>query len=124
MIAPTRASTCSRWLARDWPAIRMTPAEGGVRLTSIRMTVVLTAPLWPRNPDVGSAGTVRLRSETAVREPKRLVSPRVSIMGGAVVIGQASGAVGRAGIGGKNGSAAAGIVLSAGPPVTGRSGPR
>src|ERR1035441_7372455 len=113
-MAPTRASTCSRWPARDWPAIRMVPADGWVRLTSIRMTVVLPAPLWPRNPNAQPAGTVRLKSETAVRKPKRLVSPRVSMMGGAVVMGQASGAVGLAGIGRKDGSSLVGTVLSSG----------
>jgi hypothetical protein len=63
------------------------------------MTVVFPAPLWPRNPNAQPAGTVRLMSETVVREPKRLVSPRVSRMGGAVVMGQASRLAGLARIG-------------------------
>src|SRR6185437_2997972 len=86
MMAPTWASACSRCSARDRPAIRIVPAEGLVRLTSIRITVVLPAPLWPRNPKAQPTGTVRFRSETAVRLPKRLVRPRVSMMGGAVVM--------------------------------------
>ena len=56
-------------------------------------------------------------------EAERLVSPRVSMMGGAVVMGQASGAVGLAGIGRKDGSSLVGTVLSAGSPFAGRCVP-
>jgi len=48
------------------------------------------------------------------------VSPRVSMMGGAVVMSQASGAADIAGIGRTDGSASAGIVPSAGPIFAGR----
>ena len=51
----------------------------------MRMSVVLPAPLWPRNPKADPRGTVRSRSMTAARAPKRLVTPRVSMM--FVVIG-------------------------------------
>src|SRR6476619_2978277 len=47
--------------------------------SSIRRVVVLPAPFGPRKPVIRPGSTSKLRSSTATKEPKRLVSPRISI---------------------------------------------
>ena len=48
-----------------WPARRWAAAS----VVRIRMAVVLPAPLWPRRPSDGAAGTSRSRSRRAHRSP-------------------------------------------------------
>ena len=50
-----------------------------MRPSSIRSVVVLPAPFGPRKPVIRPGSTSKLRSSTATKEPKRLVSPRISI---------------------------------------------
>src|SRR4051794_19930322 len=56
----------------------MSPADAPVRPSSMRISVVLPAPFGPRKPNATPAGTCSSTSWTAVRSPKRLVSPEVS----------------------------------------------
>src|SRR5271170_2154000 len=57
----------------------MVPALALVRPSSVRIIVVLPAPLGPRKPKALPLGTCRSTPSSAVRAPKRLVSPAVSI---------------------------------------------
>ena len=45
-----RLRTWSAWVTASYPATVMLPAVGSRRVTSIRITVVLPAPLGPRKP--------------------------------------------------------------------------
>ena len=54
------------------------PAVAGVRPSSTRMSVVLPAPLGPRNPNATPAGTRRSALSSATRSPNVLVRPLVS----------------------------------------------
>ncbi len=90
-IAPTRASAAARLSGSGHPSILMVPASGCVSPSSIRISVVFPAPLWPRNPNAQPRGTVRSRSITAGRLPKLLPSPRVSMMFVVVVMAHTVG---------------------------------
>lgn len=52
---------------------------------TIRIVVVFPAPLGPRNPVTRPAGTSKLRSSTARRDPNALVRPRVLITAVSIV---------------------------------------
>src|SRR5262245_21137278 len=60
------------------PNIHTSPALGTANPVSMRIVVVFPAPLGPRRPTHSAASTRKLRSATAWRRPKRLVSARVS----------------------------------------------
>jgi hypothetical protein len=53
------------------------PAVGRMRPSSILIVVVLPAPFGPTNPQTEPAGMARSTPSTAVRSPKRFVSPAV-----------------------------------------------
>src|SRR5271166_4865906 len=57
----------------------MLPALARVRPSSVRIIVVLPAPFGPRKPNALPRGTRRSTPSSAMRAPKRLVRPRVSI---------------------------------------------
>src|SRR5215210_4069831 len=56
------------------------PLSGSERPTSMRIVVVLPAPLGPRKPVMVPGSQRNVTSETTVRPPSRLVSAWVSIM--------------------------------------------
>src|SRR4051812_39562199 len=56
------------------------PLSGSDRPTSIRIVVVLPAPLGPRNPVTVPGSQRKVTSETTVRPPSCFVIPSVSIM--------------------------------------------
>src|SRR5687768_2730481 len=60
--------------------MRASPLSGSDRPTSIRIVVVLPAPLGPRKPVTVPGSQRNETSETTVRPPSCLVSPSVSIM--------------------------------------------
>src|SRR4051812_47938879 len=60
--------------------MRAWPLSGSERPTTIRMVVVLPAPLGPRKPVTVPGSQRNVTSETTVRPPSRLVSPLVWIM--------------------------------------------
>ena len=62
------------------------PLVEWIRPSSIRSVVVLPAPLGPRKPVIRPGSTSKLRSSTATKEPKRLVSPRISIFAPVAVV--------------------------------------
>src|SRR6476620_6838865 len=57
---------------------RMRPCVGDSRPATIRSVVVLPQPEAPRRAKNDPRGTVRLRSSTATKSPKRLVTPWIS----------------------------------------------
>src|SRR5271155_3454648 len=69
-----RLFTCCRSAGRAHPATVMEPVCGGRRLTSMRMVVVLPAPLRPMKPQVVPTGMLSERSFTAIVFPKRRVT--------------------------------------------------
>ena len=60
------------------------PASGSERPTSIRIVVVLPAPLGPRNPVTVPGSQRKETSLTTVRPPRRFVSPVASIMAASI----------------------------------------
>src|SRR5215208_7010321 len=79
----TSGSPSSAWAKpRRWrpPRIRAVPLSGCERPTSIRIVVVLPAPLGPRKPVTVPGSQRNVTSETTVRPPSCLVSPLVWIM--------------------------------------------
>src|SRR5215210_5085612 len=60
--------------------MRASPLSGSERPTSIRIVVVLPAPLGPRKPVTVPGSQRKVTSETTVRPPSCLVSPLVWIM--------------------------------------------
>src|SRR5215210_3018489 len=60
--------------------MRAWPLSGSERPTSIRIVVVLPAPLGPRKPVTVPGSQRNVTSETMVRPPSCLVSPSVWIM--------------------------------------------
>src|SRR4051794_40303458 len=60
--------------------MRAWPLSGSDRPTSIRIVVVLPAPLGPRKPVTVPGSQRNVTSETTVRPPSRLVSASVWIM--------------------------------------------
>src|SRR6185437_9077339 len=65
----------------SWPAMRTSPAVGGMIPASTRSVVVLPAPLGPTSPSTSPCCTLKLRSRTAATSPNALTSPVISIMG-------------------------------------------
>src|SRR5437879_884196 len=57
------------------PKTNDSPRSGRSSPSSNRMVVVLPAPFGPKKPKTSPSSIVRLRSSTAARPPKRLVSP-------------------------------------------------
>ena len=77
----TSGSACGT----GWPNSAISPLVAAASPSSIRIVVVLPEPLGPRNPCTSPCRTVRSRSSTATRVPRRpensLRSPRVSTIG-------------------------------------------
>jgi len=71
-------------LGMEKPATRASPEEGGNRVVSILIVVVLPAPLEPSKPKTSPALTERVSVSTAVNAPKRrvrvLISRTMSLM--------------------------------------------
>ena len=61
------------------PAMLAFPDDGVDKPQSIRMAVVLPAPLAPRNPKISPSYTSKVISFAATKSPKRLVSLSVEI---------------------------------------------
>src|SRR4051794_15401016 len=76
---PTRRPGFGRSRYRP-PRICAWPLSGSERPTSIRIVVVLPAPLGPRKPVTVPGSQRNVTSETTVRPPSCLVSPLVWIM--------------------------------------------
>ena len=76
---PTRRLIASASRVTSMPATHAVPSLGRSRPQSIRMVVVLPAPLGPRNPKISPVRTPRLRLETAVTVPNRRVRFVVSM---------------------------------------------
>src|SRR4029453_15968408 len=66
------------------PPIRAVPSVGCRIPHSIRITVVLPEPFGPRKPKIDPFPTVNEIWSTAVKVPKRFVSPFTSIIGSAI----------------------------------------
>src|SRR3954447_10495960 len=62
--------------------MRAVPAVGIMNPASIRIVVDLPAPFGPRNPSTSPRRTLKDTLSTAVKLPKHLVSPSISISGG------------------------------------------
>ena len=71
----------ARRLAYGIPSTVAEPSVGDTRPRTIRSVVLLPAPFGPRNPVTTPGWTSRLRSSTAVTDPKRFVTPRTEIAG-------------------------------------------
>ena len=61
------------------PATTAEPAVGAISVPSVRTVVVLPAPFGPRKPNTSPHPTLNETSDSAVRSPKRLVSPSTVI---------------------------------------------
>ena len=72
---PIRDRTSAAWVATSKPATEARPVVGTDRVVSMRIAVVLPAPLCPRRPRTEPVGTSRSRSRTAQCSPKRLPRP-------------------------------------------------
>src|ERR1022692_2868070 len=66
--------TSTAWFVIEKPATCASPEEGGNRVVSILMVVVLPAPLEPSKPKTSPALTEKVSASTAVNAPKRRVS--------------------------------------------------
>ena len=62
--------------------MRAVPAVGIMNPASMRIVVDLPAPFGPRKPSTSPRATPNETSSTAVKLPKRLVSPSISISTG------------------------------------------
>src|SRR5271155_48268 len=60
------------------------PEVGVMKPASMRMVVDLPAPLGPRKPSTSPRATLKDTLSTAVKLPKRLVRPLMTISGGSV----------------------------------------
>ena len=71
----------------------MLPECGAIAPVSIRMVVVFPLPFGPRKPKISPRATSKSMPSTAVKSPKRLVSPRTETAVSAVVsnVGEAAG---------------------------------
>src|SRR3954470_10031576 len=76
-IAPTRASASARSPGRSRPSTRIEPEVGWARPRSMRIRVVLPAPLAPRKPKALPRGTSRSTLSSATRVPNVLPRPLV-----------------------------------------------
>src|SRR5688572_13516481 len=70
---------------------RAVPPVGSDSPSSIRMVVVLPAPLGPSRPKTSPCWIVRSSESTAVKSPYLLVRPRARIAGAAVLDFAAAG---------------------------------
>src|ERR1035441_6513056 len=70
--------TLTAWVVMEKPATRASPEEGGNRVVSILIVVVLPAPLEPSNPKTSPAFTDKVSASTAVNAPKRRVRLLIS----------------------------------------------
>src|SRR4051794_17936724 len=61
------------------PATSAVPPDGGSSVVSMRISVDLPAPLGPSMPKISPSATLNEMPATAVKSPKRLVSPRTSM---------------------------------------------
>src|SRR5215472_2017591 len=78
-ITPIASRTRSGSRATSKPATRPWPDVGRISVVSIRLSVVLPAPLGPSRPKSSPRRTSKLTRSTAVNSPKRLVSSRAWI---------------------------------------------
>ena len=62
--------------------MRAVPAVGIMKPASMRIVVDLPAPFGPRKPNTSPRATLNETLSTAVKPPKRLVSPAISISAG------------------------------------------
>jgi hypothetical protein len=60
------------------PRQRATPASSSTSPNTVRMAVVLPAPLGPRNPDSRPGRATNEQASRATRPPNRLVAPSSS----------------------------------------------
>src|SRR5437762_10995240 len=72
----------------SWPPIRAVPSVGCRIPHSIRITVVFPEPFGPRKPKIDPFPTVNEIWSTAVKVPKRFVSPSTLIIGSDIEINQ------------------------------------
>ena len=77
---PTRRPGVRQLGRSGAPSTAESPASGAERPTSMRIVVVLPAPLGPRNPVTVPGSQRNETSLTTVRPPRRFVSPVASIM--------------------------------------------
>src|SRR5689334_21885197 len=78
-ITPIASRTRSGSRATSKPATSPWPDVGRISVVSIRLSVVLPAPLGPSRPNNSPRRTSKLTWSTAVKSPKRLVSLRACI---------------------------------------------
>src|SRR6202521_5555733 len=78
-ITPIASRTRPGSRATSKPATNPWPEVGTISVVSIRLSVVLPAPLGPRRPNSSPRRTSKLTWSTAVNAPKRLVSSRACI---------------------------------------------
>lgn len=62
------------------PAMVTWPASGAARPATIRVNVVLPAPLCPTSPVISPGATLSVNPSRAVTRPYRLTSPAASSM--------------------------------------------
>ena len=74
---PTSPGEFKQFLVRELRLAGRVPAVGSARPSSSRMSVVLPAPLAPRNPKATPRGTSRSTPSSAARVPNRLPRPIV-----------------------------------------------
>src|SRR5690625_2625701 len=82
--APTWPLVAARFGA--CPKVVKVPAFGSVNPRTMSSRVVFPAPLAPNRARTSPGVIVRLTSLTAVTEPKRLVTPAISMTGGVGVV--------------------------------------
>src|SRR5216683_8188187 len=73
-ITPIASRTRTGSRATSKPATNPCPEVGTISVVSIRLSVVLPAPLGPSSPNNSPRRTSKLTWSTAVKSPKRLVS--------------------------------------------------
>src|SRR5579871_1065356 len=78
-ITPIASRTRTGSRATSRPATRPWPEVGTINVVSIRLSVVLPAPLGPSKPNSSPRLTSKLTWSTAVKVPKRLVRSRACI---------------------------------------------
>src|SRR5271170_8118551 len=78
-ITPIASRTRSGSRATSKPATNPCPEVGTMSVVSIRLRVVLPAPLGPSRPNNSPRRTSKLTWSTAVKSPKRLVISRACI---------------------------------------------
>src|SRR5512135_3652342 len=81
-ITPIASRTRTGSRATSKPATNPCPAVGTISVVSMRLSVVLPAPLGPSRPNNSPRRTSKLTRSTAVNSPKRLVSSRAWIAAG------------------------------------------